>query len=61
MSTKITMCDKCKSTDIKELNPKNREIVIAPLCKINCVCNVCGSTFTINSSTKFGKSKGIKY
>lgn len=25
MSTKITTCDKCKSTNIKELNPENRE------------------------------------
>lgn len=61
MSVKITMCDKCKSTNIKELNPENRKTVNKPLCKIDCACNDCGSTFTISSWTKFGKNRGIRY
>ena len=61
MSTKITTCDKCKSTNIKELNSENRETVNKPLCKIDCVCNDCGFTFTINSWTKSGKRRGIRY
>ena len=61
MSTKITTCVKCKSKNIKELNPENRETVNKPLCKIDCICNYCGFAFTINSWTKYGKRRGILY
>lgn len=61
MSTKITTCDKCKSTNIKELNPENRETVNKPLCKIDCICNDCRFTFTISTWTKYGRSKSILY
>jgi transposase-like protein len=61
MSTKITTCDKCKSKNIKEINSENRKTVKSPLCKIDCVCNDCGFTFTISSWTELGKRKGIRY
>ncbi len=61
MSIKITDCDKCGSTNIKELNPEQRELVNKPLCKINCECDDCDFKFTINSQTKHGKHRGILY
>lgn len=61
MSTKRVKCDKCDSTNIKKLNPQQRDIINNPICKINCECNDCGFKFTINSWTKYGKRKGILY
>lgn len=61
MSTKITTCNKCKSTNITELNPKIRDISLNPICKVKCKCNDCGFTFSIPTWTKHGKRKGILY
>ena len=61
MSTKITTCSECKSTNIKELNHNARKTASAPLCKIDCVCNDCGFKFTVSSWTDYGKRKGILY
>lgn len=61
MSTVITMCDKCKSTNIKEINPENRDTVDEYLCKIDCKCNDCGFTFTISSWTEYGQRRGVLY
>ena len=61
MSIKITICDNCKSTNIKEINPESIEFIKKPLCKINCICNECGFRFTISSWTKFGRRIGIMY
>ena len=61
MSTKITTCDKCKSTNIKELNPEMRDTSSSPLCKVECKCNDCGFTFSISTWTKSGKRRGILY
>lgn len=61
MATKITTCNKCFSSKIKELNPESRETSNNILCSITCVCNDCGNTFTIKSWTKAGKRRGIKY
>lgn len=61
MSTKINMCDKCLSTNIKEMNSENRETTNKPLCNIDCICNICGYKFTISSWTAFGRRSGIRY
>lgn len=61
MSTKITMCDRCRSINIKELNPKNRDIVNGFTCRIECICNDCGFKFMISSWTVYGKRRGILY
>ena len=61
MSTKITKCDKCESTDITELNPENRMLVRFPLCEIKCRCNKCSYEFIIKSWTHSGKKRGILY
>jgi hypothetical protein len=61
MATRITQCPLCKSCNIKELNPEIRETEGSPLCTINCSCNDCSATFTIQSWTRSGKNKGILY
>lgn len=61
MSKEITKCNRCDSTNIKELNPEIRDVVKKPLCSINCECNDCGNLFSIKSWTKNGKRKGIRY
>jgi transposase-like protein len=61
MSVKITNCNKCESTNIKEVNPENRKTSTLPMCKINCICNDCTNEFVISSWTEAGKRKGILY
>ena len=48
MSTKITKCPSCDSTDII-------------LCTITAECNVCNQRFTFKSGTSAGRRKGVKY
>lgn len=61
MSTVITTCPECKSMDIKEINPEQRDVVSTPLCKITGECNECKTIFEFNSWTKAGKRRGILY
>jgi transposase-like protein len=61
MSTKITMCPKCKSTNIVDVNPKSRETSKTYLVAIKARCSDCGEIFTYQSATEAGKRKGIKY
>lgn len=61
MSIKITKCNNCKSENIKELNPENRDLIKKPLCEINCKCNNCGHEFIISTCTRYGKNIGIIY
>ena len=61
MSIRVTKCDKCKSTNIKELNPENRETINKPICEIDSVCIDCGFRFRIISWTNYGKRRGILY
>jgi len=61
MSMTITTCEKCDSTDIKELNPEVRNTTQEVFCKINCVCNSCGHKFIETSWTEYGQRHGIWY
>ena len=61
MSTKITKCDKCDSTKIKELNPSSRKTSNQPLCTITAECLDCGNRFNFKSWTHSGKRRGILY
>lgn len=61
MSTKITTCPTCQSSNIQELNPIQRQVVNLPLCRINCQCQDCRHEFTIQSWTTAGRRRGVKY
>jgi hypothetical protein len=61
MASKIIKCSKSESTKITQLNPEIKETIKTPLCRIDCMCDNCGFTFTISSWTNYGKNKGILY
>lgn len=61
MSTKRTVCDKCNSNSIVELNPEIREEINRPLCKVTCKCNDCNNIFEVPTWTIYGKRRGILY
>ena len=58
---RITTCDKCKSQNIKELNPEQRDVTMDFLCKVDCECIDCNHKFTINTYTTLGMNCGVLY
>ena len=61
MSTKRTKCPDCDSYNIKSLNLGSKETSKQYLVTISAICLDCDKKFTYQSSTTFGKRKGIRY
>lgn len=61
MATKRTICDKCGSVDITDINPELKENSKMPLVKIKAKCNDCNNEFEYSSATASGKRRGILY
>lgn len=61
MSTVITKCKKCNSTNIKELNSEITNTSKEIQCDVNCVCNDCSHEFTIKKATQHARKRGILF
>lgn len=61
MATKLNQCPKCKSYEIKELNPESKKTSTQILCTITCECKECGLKFNIKSGTDAGRRRGVRY
>jgi transposase-like protein len=61
MSTVVTQCPKCTSSNIKELNPEVRQTTNSALCTVKCKCENCGKKCKIKSWTSRGRRMGILY
>jgi transposase-like protein len=61
MATKVTACTKCGSYSVLELNPEVRENSIKPLVGLQCKCKDCNEIFWVQTWTRAGRRRGIRY
>jgi RNase P subunit RPR2 len=61
MATKRLTCNKCESTNMKDVNPQVKDTANTPLVRVTAKCLDCGEEQKYMSATLSGKRRGILY
>jgi RNase P subunit RPR2 len=61
MATEILACNKCGSTNMKDVNPQVKDTAHTPVVRVTADCLDCGNRQSYTSATLSGKKRGIRY